>query len=432
MLREAREAQALSLEEVEAHTRIRVKFLEALEMGDLSVLPSSMHAKGFLRSYAQFLQLNVPEVIERFNVATGVSPRPVTQLTTEPAALAEPLHRGETLAEDEAVDGAGADDEVSEASDEAAAEPEPVEVDQVTDEEAMEDDILLNSEPPTVAPEIRRTTYVAPEQWVGPSVPAALRRTAQNTAEPPSVPPGAGTAPPEGRAKPQGVPSRVLGSNIFTIAVLLVGFALIIWWVTTRLSAVSGDDLGAAATQDDSGLAALVTNEAATSTPTFAPTSTQAADSGPQILDRVVLSIDMVQRSWVYIEVDGEAAYEGQAAPGEVLNYEGAEQIFIRAGNGAGLDVTYNGQNIGTLGERGQIVERMFLVGGYVTPTPTPTLTPTNTGVPTATPRSTFTPTPQNTGIPTVTPSPSPTPSRTPTTTRTPTPTSTRTPSPTP
>ena len=52
MLRQARESQALSLEEVEAQTRIRVKYLQALETGDFSVLPSITHARGFLRQMA--------------------------------------------------------------------------------------------------------------------------------------------------------------------------------------------------------------------------------------------------------------------------------------------------------------------------------------------------------------------------------------------
>ncbi len=98
--------------------------------------------------------------------------------------------------------------------------------------------------------------------------------------------------------------------------------------------------------------------------------------------------------TWTQVEVDGEAVFEGMNEPGEVLRYEGVEEIFIRTGNAAALNVNYNGQDIGPMGERGEVVERFFTVGGQITPTPTPTITPTNTGVPTPTPRPTATPEP--------------------------------------
>jgi cytoskeletal protein RodZ len=63
MLRQAREQRALTFDEVETQTRIRVKFLQALESGDLSLLPSLAHARGFLRNYAQFLHLDANAII---------------------------------------------------------------------------------------------------------------------------------------------------------------------------------------------------------------------------------------------------------------------------------------------------------------------------------------------------------------------------------
>ncbi len=57
-LREAREAKELSLDEVEQATRIRARFLEALEAGDYSSMTPVM-ARGFLRNYARFLDLDV-------------------------------------------------------------------------------------------------------------------------------------------------------------------------------------------------------------------------------------------------------------------------------------------------------------------------------------------------------------------------------------
>src|SRR5690606_35054987 len=51
-LREAREAKELSLDETERATRIRARFLDALERGDYSMM-TPVQAQGFLRNYAR-------------------------------------------------------------------------------------------------------------------------------------------------------------------------------------------------------------------------------------------------------------------------------------------------------------------------------------------------------------------------------------------
>lgn len=57
-LREAREAKELSLADVEQGTRIRLKYLEALELGDYASM-TPVQAQGFLRNYARFLGLDL-------------------------------------------------------------------------------------------------------------------------------------------------------------------------------------------------------------------------------------------------------------------------------------------------------------------------------------------------------------------------------------
>ncbi|MGB9887047.1 MAG: helix-turn-helix domain-containing protein [Moorellales bacterium] len=58
VLKETRERKGLTLEEAEAVTKIRRRYLEALEGGDLQVLPGRTYALGFLRSYIRFLGLD--------------------------------------------------------------------------------------------------------------------------------------------------------------------------------------------------------------------------------------------------------------------------------------------------------------------------------------------------------------------------------------
>lgn len=57
-LRAAREAQGLSTAEVGARTRIPLRHLEAIEVGDYSSLPSPTYAVGFARAYARLVGLD--------------------------------------------------------------------------------------------------------------------------------------------------------------------------------------------------------------------------------------------------------------------------------------------------------------------------------------------------------------------------------------
>jgi cytoskeletal protein RodZ len=62
-LKAEREQQRLTLEKVFEATRIRVQYLQALEEDDLSLMPSPVQARGYLRNYAEFLGFDVDEVL---------------------------------------------------------------------------------------------------------------------------------------------------------------------------------------------------------------------------------------------------------------------------------------------------------------------------------------------------------------------------------
>lgn len=65
-LREARIRKSLTIKDVEDATKIRSKYLEALEEDDYEVLPGPTYVKAFLRSYATFLKLDPDELLEDF------------------------------------------------------------------------------------------------------------------------------------------------------------------------------------------------------------------------------------------------------------------------------------------------------------------------------------------------------------------------------
>ncbi len=63
ILKEARIKQQLSIAEVSMSTKINPKVLNAIEAGDNSQLPAKTFLKGFVRSYAMYLKLDVDTVM---------------------------------------------------------------------------------------------------------------------------------------------------------------------------------------------------------------------------------------------------------------------------------------------------------------------------------------------------------------------------------
>lgn len=77
-LREARVRQHLELTEVELATKIRARYLRALEEETFDALPAQTYVKGFLRTYADYLGLDGQLYVDEFNSrfgAEGEEPR---------------------------------------------------------------------------------------------------------------------------------------------------------------------------------------------------------------------------------------------------------------------------------------------------------------------------------------------------------------------
>jgi cytoskeleton protein RodZ len=66
-LREARLRQGLEIPRIEADTKIRGKYLRALEEEQFEVLPGDTYVKGFLKTYADYLGLDGQLYLDEFN-----------------------------------------------------------------------------------------------------------------------------------------------------------------------------------------------------------------------------------------------------------------------------------------------------------------------------------------------------------------------------
>jgi len=66
-LREARLRQGFELPRAEADTKIRAKYLRALEEEHFEVLPGETYVKGFLRTYSEYLGLDGQLYVDEYN-----------------------------------------------------------------------------------------------------------------------------------------------------------------------------------------------------------------------------------------------------------------------------------------------------------------------------------------------------------------------------
>lgn len=84
LLTRAREARGLTLEDAERDTRISRRYLQALEAEQFEVIPAPVYARGFLRSYSQYLGLDPAEALAMFPREEDPEYQRVAEATTPP------------------------------------------------------------------------------------------------------------------------------------------------------------------------------------------------------------------------------------------------------------------------------------------------------------------------------------------------------------
>jgi len=235
-LKEAREDRGLTLEAVEEETKIRRKYLRALEEEQFQVLPGPVYAKAFLKTYTRFLGLNVEDSFESYNNFFAAE------------APSEPLDK-----------------------------------------------------------------YVE----------------AKNKA---------------------GVPRKPGFRLNYKVAVVIIGLVAVllfsISWVMGRDNTV-GNNAGEVITSEQT-----------------APPSGQQPSVGQQQPDdssMVILDLNVkYSNCWMRVTVDGERAFEGTLTPGQSKHFEGKDKIYVTLGNAGAVEVSLNGQNLGFMGNLGEVKDREF------------------------------------------------------------------------
>jgi len=300
LLRDIREEKNISLEEVENATRIRKKYLVALEEGDYDTLPTPGHVRGFLRNYALYIGLDLKQVEEMYTKET------TSRHIFEPGIF------------------------------------HPKDIDLSPRKSFLKADLVLGLVVILVILVVGGWAFWQ-YAWpiVGPRIRSAATPTASPTAEQAAV-----------------VPSSTATSTRVVAA--------------TRTPTQT--PVPAAATSTPTAPAPTATATLDTplviATPTLPPTETPTP--APTIVQSVVLQIKVIERAWLQVTLDG------QEQPGELLE-AGAErewvaqnELYFICGNAGGVEVTVNGEELGLLGERAQVVEKIWTPLGEATPTPVP------------------------------------------------------------
>lgn len=101
LLKAEREKKGLSLHEIGMNLKINPKILKAIEDGDEKQLPAKTFLRGFIRSYAQYLKIDVEEILKLFQENTQTASVPQVADQTPESASVAPIVREKPLKKNE-------------------------------------------------------------------------------------------------------------------------------------------------------------------------------------------------------------------------------------------------------------------------------------------------------------------------------------------
>lgn len=105
--------------------------------------------------------------------------------------------------------------------------------------------------------------------------------------------------------------------------------------------------------------------------PDSEPVPTARANQSPSVpqfvsqssnSESVSVGIDLQERCWLKVMVDGSVAFEGVLPQGTKRQWSGKKEVTIRAGNAGGVVISFNNQQQQILGAPGQVEEITYTV----------------------------------------------------------------------
>ncbi len=392
--REARKAQSLSLDEAEISTKIRRRYLEAIEAGDYDQLPDGPPARGFIKNYARFLSLDGDQAIADFEAEVGVpviraheyvppppspsrrrSPSKYTRL--EPPRLA---WKGRLPEPDDADLDDYSDDGSRRRVFRSVQDMDAVD----GDSDGDGDDVMVQRRTGKRPLIISRNS----ELRAGRSSFRLLNKNGSEALG--SIPEISQVLPPKPYRERQplvrmpnlaAVPKQVW--QALAGVVVLIGLGWLITQVIVprvrNLSLGSPSTARSTAAPLPSGNTSVSPSGETNVRPavTFVapgakstPGATQVTPVAPVAIapspNGLQFSLDAREQAWVQVKVDGNVVYEGIPPLGPGTPWTAKQSISVVTGNAGAFEVIVNGTRIGRLGERNTVARKLFDTTGQV------------------------------------------------------------------
>lgn len=304
ILREARENKGLTVEDVQAQIRINARYLTALENGQYNTLPTPVHARGFLRNYARFLGLDPQPLLDRYVITQGqdgrAAPRAVQEITPDTPLIErqdQPFFDPVNLE----VNGKGFE-AVTGGGGGSGGMLQIVIIVALVIALAL----IANRFIPILFGNGENGNVV--EEFSS-AVQDVVADVTGATATPTTTPP---------------TPAESGSSNI------------VVGGTEQPILDTSRNNPGGAATP----------------TPTRPPL--------PATLDEIRLKVDILERTWAEVTIDGSVVYSGIAKTNDTFEWTAQDEAKVVTGNAIGVFVTINDVALGRLGGRGERHEEVW------------------------------------------------------------------------
>jgi cytoskeletal protein RodZ len=454
-LTQTRLDRKLTLKSVSEATAIRVKYLEALESDDFDSLPSPVQARGFLRIYADYLGLDSEVLlislkgesapVDGSTEDAAIQPEPEVEVSIQPETGHNEI--GTSFTEESEFQSIGVefielaigslDDEDLELTLQDVSLPLPLSssifieigqqlrgrrellslsLDEIEQHTHIRKHYLTSLEAGAIdnlpSPVQARGILSSYARFLDLDAESLLLRFAEglqaSRLERHPRQPRARTENGDGAILPPGL-RRILSTDlVFGGGMILAMVAFAIWGANRIISqsefaqgSINSEQsiseallVPTAATEEvtvlpSPSLELIVVPGSVVETPTNIAIPTLAKSSPVQVVTAITGS------TWMRVKVDGKIEFQGRANAGSAYTFDGDEKVEVLAADGSLVQIIYNGEDLGLMGDSGAIAEIIYTPQGTLSPTPTSTPTPTRTPrvTPTYTPSITPTPT---------------------------------------
>jgi cytoskeleton protein RodZ len=449
LLKKQRESKNLSIAQVAKSTRVRAVYLQAMESDDFAALPSPVHARGFLRVYADFIGLD-PEVlieklsselrfktIEKFVKDSKFGDNQKSEPTVEDTPRTSISRKTVGMTGQSSDKIPNFSDEIEEnALDLSFPNPEPshstptqsniifssignklrnqreelgLSLNEVEKQSHVLKRYLVSIEagefenlPSSVQARGMLTNYASFLEIDTDEILLRFAEGLQTQLLEKQVP---GSRKPRSAAESKNRISalrRYISIDLIFGGVLIILLIFFAVWGTGKVIDLYNSPASISNAESISDIILTPIQSATAETLAFTPTVLLASSSpgfdSTQILEipvnaqgQVQVNVVVLQRTWLRISVDNKVLLEGRVEPGNAYSFNGNNQVEVLTGNGAALQIYHNQMDLGIMGSFGEIVDTIYTANAILKPTATITPTPTITPVPSVTPRVTST-----------------------------------------